>query len=256
MPKNQPINIYDPKVRARIEAEFAGDVSAFLAAQKKRIIKKTMAGEVIDWNEENDLLYQSVHGKALDNAILAAELMLVKMPSGVEIPTVHEAALAWLKKYKFNIQRITASTEKLVRKGVAEFISTPGFTRGDLEQLLQKSFTPARASTIAVTEVTRAFAEGENIVSDEYQKVGIRMVDIWNTDNDELVCTAIEHSCSELEGKKVKHGDLFYPPDSMGEGYPPRHPNCRCGITHEIDRGDDVENERRFNEIIREFGNG
>jgi hypothetical protein len=234
MPKNQPVNIYDPKVRARIEAEFAGDVAKYLAAQKKRIIDMILAGEMVDWNEENELLYKSIYGKAMDNAMLAAELMLVKMPIGVELPTVHEAALAWLKEYKFNnISRITASTEKLVRRGVSQFISTPGFTRGDLEQLLQKSFTPSRASTIAVTEVTRSFAEGENIVADEYQKVGISMWDIWNTDNDELVC----EFCAPLEEKKVKHGDLFYQPDSMGSGYPPRHPNCRCAVTHEVNRG-------------------
>jgi hypothetical protein len=231
----EPTNIYDPKVREIIESQFAGDVAAFLAAQKKRIIRKALAGEVIDWNEENELLYKSVYGKAYEAALAAAELMLVKMPAGVEIPTVQEAALAWLQKYKFDmIPKINASSEKVVRKAISEFISTPGFARGDLEQMLTPTFGVARSSSIAVTEVTRAFSAGENIVADEYQKVGISVLDEWETDNDDLVCDY----CSDLEGKEVKHGDLFYPPDSMGDGYPPRHVNCRCGITHRVDRGD------------------
>lgn len=235
----EPINIYDPIVRARIEAEFAGDIAAFLIAQKKRIIKAALAGEIINWEEENELLYRAVYGKALANSMMAAELMLVKFPSGVEIPTVHEAALEWLKTWKFeNIKDITNSTEKVVRKAVSEFISTPGFDKRDLEQLLPKSFGPERASVIARTEITRAFTQGELLVADEYQKRGVRMVDIWNSDNDETVCTDIDYSCSDLDGTSVKHGDTFYPPDSMGDGYPPRHPNCRCSVSHRVDRGD------------------
>lgn len=226
-------NIYNKKIREQIEREFAGDVAKFLASQKRRIIDAILAGQDIDWNIENDKLYKSIYGQAYERAMEAAELMLAKMPAGVEIVTVQEAALGWLQTYKFQIREITNRSEKLVRKAVAEFIQTPGFTRGDLEAMIVNSFGPVRASTIAVTETTRAFAQGELLVADEYRKIGIRMMDIWNTDNDDLVCEL----CAPLNDKSVPHGTAFYPPDGLGDGYPPRHPNCRCGMSHEVDRG-------------------
>lgn len=242
MPKKK-VDIYDPKVRGRLEGEYAAAIARFFAKQKKRIISVIVAGGLIDWEEENKLLADAVGYIAFDRVMLAAMNMFDDLPPGIEIPTVHEAALRWLHDYKFGgvgkLGEITRGTEKVVRAAIADFISTPGMTIGDLQQVLISSgkFDTVRASRIAITETTRAFAEGENIVADEYQKMGIPMLDTWESDNDQLVCDNIAYSCAELHGQKVKHGELFYPPDNLGStGYPPRHINCRCRVTHEQDR--------------------
>ena len=228
-------NISDPKVRKIIEEQFAGDIAKFLAYQKKRLARIIVEGGIIDWQEEARLLDKALGYTSFNNVMESALAMLASMPAGVEIPVIQEAATRWLVDYKFGlIRNINDSTEKIIRSAVTDWVSTPGMTRGDLEQLISRGFGPERASAIAVTETTRAIAQGELIVSDELGKMGIRMLDIWNTDNDDLVCPL----CAPLNRKEVKHGVLFYEPDGYNDGYPPRHVNCRCSMTHRIDRGE------------------
>jgi SPP1 gp7 family putative phage head morphogenesis protein len=92
---------------------------------------------------------------------------------------------------------------------------------GDLRGRLGRIYSPVRAEMIAVTEVTRAAAEGERATVREIEKEGIRMVEVWQTNNDSLVCPI----CGPRHGKKV--GDGW----SKNDG-PPAHPRCRCWLTH------------------------
>jgi hypothetical protein len=90
---------------------------------------------------------------------------------------------------------------------------------------------------IAITEVTRAAAEGERATVREIAKEGIKMVEVWQTKNDEIVCTI----CGPRHGKKV--GDGW----SRNDG-PPAHPRCRCWINHEFEKP--VEEEGNVYSII------
>ena len=88
--------------------------------------------------------------------------------------------------------------------------------------MLDPLFGPSRAKSIAVTEVTRAYAEGANIAKEQIERMsGLQMVHIWNTNNDSLVCEI----CAPLNRKK--QGDGWWE-------FPPAHPNCRCWTTQEI----------------------
>ena len=231
MPK--PIDYYDDRIRQRLEGEVSGVTAEFLAKQKRRLLKQAMAGEAIDWTKENDLLYKMLAPKLNEIAISVA------IQSGGEIldPSVlNKKTVDWIRRYFDDMKKINDNTANIVRVAIEDFQNTPGMTRGDLEQMLGRTFDPVRASRIAVTETTRAYSAAERIVGDEYRRLGIQMQDIWNTDNDDLVCEICEPNNDK------PYGDGW-------TDYPPAHVNCRCWITHILKRGDDAENERLFNEI-------
>ena len=85
-------------------------------------------------------------------------------------------------------------------------------------------FGQSRAASIATTEMTRAFAEGEQMV---YESAGIRKWR-WNTNRDAIVCPI----CAPLNGKVVVIGEPFG--DNKGNPIikpPDSHPNCRCWVS-------------------------
>ena len=89
-----------------------------------------------------------------------------------------------------------------------------------LEAALAPLFGDARARRIAVTEVTRLFARGNQMA---WEETGFVNMVKWNTAEDELVCPV----CRPLDGTMIGIGDI----DAM----PPAHVNCRCYITPIVD---------------------
>lgn len=135
-------------------------------------------------------------------------------------------AARWVRDYVFDLVKgINQTTVDILRNTIGAFIETPGMTIRDVMDRLP--FDEERAQRVAVTEITRAYSRGETIAGDELQKEfpGIRIIDTWFTNNDELVCEL----CGPLNGKEVEHGENFYEPeDDYQDGQPPRHVGCRC----------------------------
>jgi hypothetical protein len=95
-------------------------------------------------------------------------------------------------------------------------------------------FSPVRAERIAVTETTRAVVEGERAyVAELERETGQRMVPIWMTANDELVCPI----CAPRNEKPITNGD-----------YPPAHPNCLPGDTLVLPGGNVSAGSKRWYE--------
>jgi SPP1 gp7 family putative phage head morphogenesis protein len=109
---------------------------------------------------------------------------------------------------------------------IGDWIAKPGATVGDLNQQLAGLFGKARASTIAVTEATRAFSSGEEIA---YKKDGIEEW-TWVTSHDELTC----EFCGAINGKTVKIGETFGIFHGKEVTKPPFHPNCRCHVRPKV----------------------
>jgi SPP1 gp7 family putative phage head morphogenesis protein len=135
-------------------------------------------------------------------------------------------ASAWAETYTDAVlSQLMDTTVTGVGDIVSAWIAREGATVGELQQALQPMFGAVRSSRIAVTEITRAFAEGETIA---YQNAGIDKWR-WNTNHDGIVCKV----CAPLNGKVVKIGEPFghnandepiiKPPDG--------HPNCRCWVS-------------------------
>ena len=152
--------------------------------------------------------------------------------SGIELDysLINANAQAAVSEHVGNmLQDIDKATREILKEQVQRFVETPGMTIGDLREALP--FSPGRANTIAVTEVTRAYGEGERMagerLAEEYPDV--KVVKKWYTNEDDKVCPL----CGPLgRGGWVPIADAFATDSRTGEMImnPPRHPNCRCWI--------------------------
>lgn len=98
--------------------------------------------------------------------------------------------------------------------------ATPGMGAG--------AFTPARAETIAVTEVTRATTAAEAAIAAVLVTMGaddggVELDPVWYTALDERVCPV----CAPLHGT----GRAIWA--RVTASGPPAHPHCRCWLTWE-----------------------
>jgi len=153
----------------------------------------------------------------LEKAALAAAQRLALEPGiGVDWALVAEDAARWASEYSYSlVTGITDTTRRVLQEKVAQWIREPGRTIGDLTADLEPYFGKMRAQMIAVTETTRAFAEGEKVAVAQAREYGFEMETIWHTNRDELVCSV----CAPKDGEVTTE-------------FPPAHPRCRCWITH------------------------
>lgn len=153
---------------------------------------------------------------------------------------------------------INDTTRKVINKEVSTWIAEPGHKLDDLARRLAPTFGRDRAKTIAITEVTNAYAGGAIQSWREINRqMGATIITgkQWKTSNDERVCFA----CAPLGGLSIEGtvavaqsaetqeqraqvtglGDVFTHPGGpgladklKGQTYyrPPAHPRCRCSI--------------------------
>jgi hypothetical protein len=154
-----------------------------------------------------------------------AEGLMKEVGIGVDWALINSAAIEWARSYTFDlVTGINKTSQELLRKSVADYFESQ-MTIGDLEQRLTGTFGPVRAEMIAVTEVTRSSVEGELALVSEIEKDNnVKMIAVWNTNNDEQVCPI----CGPLHGKR--QGDGWHVP-------PPAHPRCRCWLNYEFANG-------------------
>lgn len=144
---------------------------------------------------------------------------------GVDWGLVNNDAADWALGYVGELVRgILSTTRDRIRKEVARFI-TSGESLADLRRRLMKDylFSESRAEAIAVTEVTRAYAEGNQTA---WRQSGVTQGKRWNTANDELVCPI----CGPVHNAIVPIDQPFTTPAGQID-VPPAHPRCRCWIT-------------------------
>lgn len=136
-------------------------------------------------------------------------------------------AADWARRYAGAlIKEIDKMSLDAVRGGVETFINTPGFTLQDLADMLP--FSETRSFTIAVTETTRAYSQGQQIARDDIIEKfpDVKVVGTWFTNVDDRVCEL----CDAMDGKEVEGDGTFYEAGDNDDGFPPLHPNCRCWV--------------------------
>ena len=141
-------------------------------------------------------------------------------------PTLsNEQAAGWASAYTDTIlTELMDTTVTGVGNVLSEWITREGATFGELHDALTPLFGQSRAARIATTEMTRAFAEGEQMI---YEREGVKKWK-WNTNRDAIVCPI----CAPLNGKVVVIGEPFG--DNKGNPIikpPDSHPNCRCWVS-------------------------
>lgn len=124
------------------------------------------------------------------------------------------------------VGRVTALMAQLIETTVAAAAplvrewARNGQPLSDLQdQLLAAGFNETRARRIATTEVTRAYAEGNN---QAWTASGVVDEKEWTTSADEKVCSV----CGPLDERRVPLDEGFT--DDIFN--PPAHPQCRCWI--------------------------
>ena len=177
------------------------------------------------WDEAGKELAQVVTPFSERVYLEAAQRMIAEAPIGVDWSLVNEAASNWSRDYSFRLVKDINETSRRATGQAASNYFDQGWTMGDLRRKLGSIYSPVRAEMIAVTEVTRAAAEGERGVAGELRNQGIDMVEVWQTNNDELVCPI----CGPRHGRKI--GTNWNRSDG-----PPAHPRCRCWINHEFEK--------------------
>ena len=168
---------------------------------------------------------------AADLGVSVAIDTLGNVGFGMDYTLVNTAAREWAERYTDDILAQMANT---TQRGVGQAIGRWVNNGEPLESLiddLTPMFGRQRAESIAATEVTRAFAEGNRIT---YQESGVVLRWEWRTAQDEIVCPI----CGTLNGKALglesSNDWRGYLPDEIIRmakkpiNGPPAHPNCRC----------------------------
>lgn len=171
---------------------------------------------------------------AADLGVSVAVDTLENVGFGFDYTMSHTAARDWALQHTDEvITGMAQSTSRGVGQAVGKWIDNKEPLQSLIDDIKKVYFAPERAQMVAVTETTRAYAEGNRTA---YQDSGIVVRWEWRTNNDEIVCPI----CGPLNGKQLgleaSNDWRGYLPDEIVRmakkpiNGPPAHPNCRCGV--------------------------
>lgn len=131
-----------------------------------------------------------------------------------------------LSDYKWAISRTTKfDVIKILKNWIDENL-TPGEVAKRISDISPDLFSKARARTIAVTELWKAYEYWNYQPIEQLESVWIKMEKKWETCHDAKVRP--EHMECEMEWRV--RSDYVYP--SVWVDIPPWWPNCRCTILY------------------------
>lgn len=198
------------------------------------------------WSAEERALYEELAPLIIKMYLKGATNGMETLPVNLQVLVnwdyFNEGVVDFLRTYRLHtLTGITETTRKATVKAIDEWIQS-GEPLPNLIAKLEPLFGIARAERIAVTEVTRVFAEGNRAA---WRSTGLVGGMRWNTVNDDLVCPI----CGPLDGMIVElDGNGFTTSDGEGITGPPAHVSCRCFLTPVVS----VEKlEDRLDEILR-----
>ena len=228
--------------RAEREAKLARALGRLSAQQRTRLLELLGDPPKLDnitpedWGqihrEFSGVLIPELEAIFVDSAM---ELVGSMPQIGVEWGAINQTAADWARGYwstgggttqwQYPVALAVQFTESRKRE-LSEIIPRffeEGWNIGQLRERLDRLFGAGWGEMVAITETTRAAVQGERAVAAEVAKYGIKMVEVWQTERDELVCPI----CGPRHGKPK--GDGWTEQDG-----PPAHPRCRCWTNHEL----------------------
>lgn len=236
-----------------LERQAQDNIAAALRAQYRSILPDNAEDmelqellTYIDVRINSDMAVADALARAVNNgAALGVNIALDQLAAGgmgFDYTLVHTAAQSWARDYGAElIRNVTQTTREAVRQSVSRWYQNGESLPALRRELQQLAFSERRAQLIAMTETTKAAAEGTHI---GYVESGVVVEEIWMTANDEKVCNL----CGDrgLAGQVISINGSFFDklPDNLREGLerravrnpnvrfsrPPAHPGCRCRI--------------------------
>lgn len=172
------------------------------------------------WDDLASELQRAIRPQLEAAYLEAAQELSDALGYGLDDMALASAAQKWAATYSFDlVTGINATSRERLAVVLTDFFAAPMSNR-ELQEKLAAIYGPRRANTIAITEVTRAAAEGQAWVARQLGQAGVTMFPIWETRLDEFVCPV----CGP------RHDT------AQGTGWfmlPPAHPNCRCGVRYQ-----------------------
>lgn len=172
------------------------------------------------WDEIAADLQKAIRPALEEAYIEAAAEFAGELAYGVDEAQLATEAQAWAATYSFDLVTGLNQTSRAQLTGALSQFFEGSMTNQQLTKKIASVFGPARANTIAVTEVTRAAAEGQAWVAAQLGAAGAQMIAIWETRLDELVCPICGPRHDQVQGTNWIM-------------LPPAHPNCRCGVRYQ-----------------------
>jgi hypothetical protein len=219
---------YEQLIRGRFTGTMRAEADALLAALGNPPNVANIPPEL--WARLSGRLRAALEPVIVEMAVTSALQAGVGISVSFSATGVNTRAAQWASRYTFNLVRgIEATTRDMLRVEIERYFRDAKIDLKTLAGRIQPNIAPlqdrlgriltseTRADLIASTEVTRAVAQGEQALIIEIEKANpkVKMIEIWLTANDELVCPI----CGPRHGKQ------------RGTGWtepPPAHPRCRC----------------------------
>lgn len=180
---------------------------------------------------------QKVGSLMLDGTDIGIDLFIASIPIGIDAAGPRAESIKWLENYLFNDTGLKAgslgwyedlddTTKKTLKNALKNFIENPGVTIGDVMNTLSTVFDESRVERITITELTRMFAQGQQLSGEELAKEfpDVQVIKTWFTNRDDRVCPI----CGPLDGKSVLVDEFFVGGDGVEIFNPPAHVFGRC----------------------------
>lgn len=219
------------------------------------------------WQIEDTKLWGAVDEIALAALLAGAGAGRGLLPKSLQSlanqETFNAGAMRYLRMYRLkDIPNINQNTRRHLVTMINEWLRS-GDSMQDLEIMIAAYLNSPRALQIAVTEITRLFAQGNLLI---WNSIGSVTAKVWQTARDEKVCPL----CGPLHNQVVSLESNFSMPIAdiansaqmkamMGSRWneqlamsrvqnmmkwngsevhaPPRHVNCRCWLKPVVDVG-------------------
>ncbi len=212
------------------------------------------------WRNEDAVFWESLEGLTMIALLQGIETAVAQLPPAlqnlVDWDFVNRAALQFLDQYRLStVAGITETTRQQTIEAIRQWMQS-GDPLPSLITRLTPIFGPKRAEMIAITEVTRVFAQGNMMLWEGTRVVSGKR---WQTANDELVCpfcqplhgTVVELNSSftlspetmaQSDAMRALMGDRWNPEAALMRANgmlanvgtsaiaPPFHPRCRCWL--------------------------
>ena len=161
------------------------------------------------------------------------QLFNMTVDLGGDFAITNTEAAKWAAEHAGELVKgIDKTTLDAMRNAITTFVDTPGYTIGDAMDLLP--FDGERARRVAVTEITRAYAQGNQLAAGALaeQFPGVKVIKRWFTNQDDRVCDV----CGPLADQEpIGYDESWTTEDGDEIENPPAHVNCRCYMDYTTD---------------------
>lgn len=127
-------------------------------------------------------------------------------------------------------QQLLQTSERQIKQALADWVRSGEPLPALIRTIESTTLSPDRAEMIAVTEVTRAYAESARLT---WTRDGVVQTMRWQTANDDDVCPI----CRPLNGRTTAVVDGVFQSTNEATGdtqtipHPPAHARCRCWLS-------------------------